>query len=142
MEYRKGSHSVYDIKYHVVWVAKYRHKVLSGQVALRLREWTRQSCESRGVVIIRGNISKEHVHMLLSCPPVLAPAKVVQYLKGRSSRMLQDEFVELKRRYWGQHLWGRGYFCGTVGAVTEEMIKEYVENQSGEEEKQQFKITE
>jgi putative transposase len=140
MEYRKGSHSVYDIKYHVVWVTKYRHKVLSGQVALRLRELIRQSCESRGVVIVRGNISKEHVHMLLSCPPVYAPAKIVQYLKGRSSRMLQDEFVELKRRYWGQHLWARGYFCGTVGAVTEEMIKQYVENQSGEEEERQFRI--
>ena len=80
--------------------------------------------------------------MLLSSPPEFAPAKLVQYLKGRSSRMLQDEFVELKRRYWGQHLWGRGYFCGTVGAVTEEMIKSYVENQGDEKGEQQFKITE
>ena len=102
----------------------------------------RQSCECRGVTIVRGSISKEHVHMLLSSPPAFAPAKLVQYLKGRSSRMLQDEFVELKRRFWGQHLWGRGYFCGTVGAVTEEMIKSYVENQGDEKEEQQFKITE
>ena len=142
MEYRKGSHSVYDIKYHMIWVTKYRHKVLSGQVAMRLRDLVRQSCEARDVVIVRGNISKEHVHLLVSGPPSMAPAKLVQYLKGRSSRLLQEEFVELKRRYWGQHLWGRGYFCGTVGAVTEEMIKEYVENQSGEEEERQFKITE
>ena len=142
MEYRTGSHSVYDIKYHVVWATKYRHKVLHGQVALRLRELIRQSCESRGVVIVRGSISKDHVHVLLSSPPAFAPAKIVQYLKGRSSRMLQDEFVELKRRYWGQPLWGRGYFCGTVGAVSEEMIKSYVENQGGEEEEQQFRISE
>ena len=80
--------------------------------------------------------------MLVSSSPSYAPAKLVQYLKGRSSRMLQDEFVALKRRYWGQHLWARGYFCGTVGAVTADMIKAYVENQSGEEEEKQFKITE
>ena len=80
--------------------------------------------------------------MLVSSPPSLAPAKIVQWLKGRTSRLLQEEFVTLKKRYWGQHLWGRGYFCGTVGAVTEEMIKAYVENQSGEEEERQFKITE
>ena len=142
MEYRRGSHSVYDIQYHFVWVTKYRYGVLGGEVALRLREMIRQSCEARGVVIVRGNISKEHVHLLVSSPPSLAPAKIVQWLKGRTSRLLQDEFVTLKKRYWGQHLWGRGYFCGTVGAVTEEMIKAYVENQSGEEEERQFKITE
>ena len=92
--------------------------------------------------LVRGNISKDHVHLLVSSTPSFAPAKVVQFLKGRSSRLLRDEFVVLKRRYWGQHLCG-GYFCGTVGAVTEEMIKADVENQSGEEEQeQQFKITE
>ncbi|MGH7955825.1 MAG: IS200/IS605 family transposase [Opitutaceae bacterium] len=142
MEYRTGSHSVYDIQYHLVWVTKYRYKVLVGEVALRLRDLIRQSCEARGLIIVRGNISKDDVHLLVSSPPSFAPAKVVQYLKGRSSRMLQDEFVVLKRRYWGQHLWARGYFCGTVGAVTEEMIKAHVENQSGEEEEKQFKITE
>jgi putative transposase len=142
MEYRKGSHCVYDITYHVVWVTKYRYRVLTGEVALRLRELLRQSCESRDVTIVRGSISKDHVHMLLSCPPVYAPAKIVQWLKGRSSRLMQDEFVALKRRYWGQHLWARGYFCGTVGAVTEEMIKRYVEGQGEEEDEKQFQITE
>lgn len=144
MEYRTGSHSVYDIQYHLVWVTKYRYQVLSGEVALRLRDLLRQCCEARGLMIVRGNISKDHVHMLVSSTPNYAPAKVVQYLKGRSSRMLQDEFITLKRRYWGQHLWARGYFCGTVGAVTvtADMIKACVENQSGEEEEKQFKITE
>jgi putative transposase len=142
MEYRKGSHCIYDITYHVVWVTKYRYRVLTGEVALRLRELLRQSCESRDVTIVRGSISKDHVHMLLSCPPVYAPAKIVQWLKGRSSRLMQAEFVALKRRYWGQHLWARGYFCGTVGAVTEEMIKRYVEGQGEEEDEKQFQITE
>ena len=142
MEYRTGSHSVYDIQYHFVWVTKYRYKILTGEVALRLRDLIRQTCEARGLTVVRGNISKDHVHLLVSSTPSFAPAKIVQFVKGRSSRLLQDEFVVLKRRYWGQHLWGRGYFCGTVGAVTEDMIKAYVENQSGEEEEKQFKITE
>ncbi|MDR3295710.1 MAG: IS200/IS605 family transposase, partial [Clostridiales Family XIII bacterium] len=78
---------------------------------------------------VSGNIRRDHIHLLLSCPPGIAPSKVVQYLKGRSSRLLQEEFSDLKKRYWGQHLWSRGYFCATVGSVTEDMIKQYIENQ-------------
>ena len=71
----------------------------------------------------------------------MAPAKIVQYLKGRSSRLLQDEFPSLHKRYWGQHLWGRGCFCGTVGAVTEEMIKKYVEEQEEGDSDTEFKLS-
>lgn len=91
-DYQKGSHTVYDIKYHVVWVTKYRYQELKGEIAVRLRDLIRQGCESRGLVIIKGSIGKDHVHLLLSCPPSLAPSKVVQYLKGRSSRLIQEEF--------------------------------------------------
>jgi len=143
MEYRRDSHSKYDIKYHFIWVTKYRYKVLKGSIALRLRELLRQGCEARNLVIVRGNVTSDHVHMLISCPPSIAPAKIVQYLKGRSSKLIQDEFPDLKKRYWGQHLWARGYFCGTVGNVTEEMIKKYVENQCEEDEGDNvFKVTE
>ena len=128
-EYNKSSHSVYDIKYHIIWTTKYRYKVLGGNKSIRLQELIRQGCEARNITIIKGNISRDHVHMLISCPPSLAPSKIVQYLKGRSSRLLQDEFPELKKKYWGQHLWSRGYFCATVGSVTEETIKNYVANQ-------------
>ena len=133
--YRSGSHTVYDIKYHFVWITKYRYKVLQGNVAIRLRELLRQGCDAKGLEIVRGSIGREHVHMLLSCPTTMSPSQIVQYLKGRSSHLLQDEFPELKKRYWGQHMWARGYFCGTVGAVDEEAIKHYVENQGNEEEK-------
>ncbi len=141
MEYRHSAHAVYDIKYHVIWVTKYRYKVMRGRVAERARELIRQICSARDVVIVRGAISPEHVHMLLSVPPQLAPAKLVQYIKGKSSRMLQMEFPELGKRYWGQHLWARGYFCATVGAVDEAKIKEYIENQRWEEDQEGFKIT-
>lgn len=126
-EYRKGNHTVHDIKYHFVWITKYRYHVLKGPIAHRLRELLRQGCESRDMTIIKGAIRPDHVHLLISCPPQLSPSKIVQYLKGRSSRLIQDEFTQLKQRYWGQHLWARGYFCGTVGTVTDEMIREYIE---------------
>ena len=140
-EYRKSSHAVYDLKYHIIWVTKYRYKILGGEKSKRLRELILQGCEARGITIVSGNIRKDHIHLLLSCPPSIAPSKVVQYLKGRSSRLLQEEFQDLKKRYWGQHLWSRGYFCATIGSVTEDMIKQYIENQETTA-KDSFKIEE
>jgi putative transposase len=140
-EYRRSAHAVFDIKYHVVWITKYRYKVLKGRIAERARDVIRQTCETRGIVIVRGAVSPDHVHMLVSAPPELAPAKIMQYIKGRSSRRLQDEFQELRKRYWGQHLWGRGYFCATVDAVDEETVKCYIEEQKWHEDDQGFKIT-
>ena len=136
---RKGAHVQYDIEYHIVWTTKYRYRVLEGRIAERTRELIRQSCSSMNVTIIKGTISKEHIHLLLSCPPSLSVSKIVQQLKGKSSRTLQMEFKELKKRYWGQHLWGSGYFCRSVGTVTKEIIKDYIENQTDEYD-ENFKI--
>ena len=86
--------------------------------------------------------NKEYVQMLVGCPPTLAPRKMMQYLKGRSSKMLQEEFNELRKRYWGQHLWAAGYFIRTVGTVTEEMIKEYIANQGKSRTDEVFTIEE
>ena len=141
VDYRKEGHTVYDIKYHVVWSTKYRYKILKGAIGYRLRDLLKQGCETQGITVVQGNITQDHVHILISCPPSIAPSKVVQYLKGRSSKLIQDEFPELKKRYWGQHLWARGYFCATVGSVTEETIKAYIENQSNEDD-EAFKVTE
>ena len=140
-EYRRNAHAIFCIKYHAVWITKYRYKVLKGRVAERARDLIRQVCEARDVRIVRGAVSPDHIHMLLSAPPDLSPAKLVQYIKGRSSRKLQDEFPELRKRYWGQHLWARGYFCATVGAVDEATIRDYIENQKWDEDDQGFKIT-
>ncbi len=126
---RQGSHTQYDLQYHIVWTTKYRYKVLNGKVAERLRELIRQGCEAKSITIIQGSIGREHVHMLISWPPNISVSQIAQYLKGRSSKLLQEEFKELKKKYWGQHLWSPGYFCRTVGTVTEEMIKEYIKNQ-------------
>ena len=139
-DYRKGSHTIYDIQYHFVWVTKYRYHVLRGEVAKRARELVLQSCLSRDIKIIKGHVSQDHIHILVSCPPRLSPSKVMQYLKGRSSRLLQDEFPHLKKRYWGRHLWARGYFCATVGTVTQEQIKEYIERHKHEPFDENFTI--
>ena len=139
-EYQSSGHAKYDIKYHVVWITKYRYKVLRGEVAERARELIRQTCEMREVQIVRGAVSADHVHMLVSAPPRLAPAKLVQYVKGRSWRRLQDEFPHLKKRYWGRHLWARGYFCATVGAVNEDTVREYIESQKWDEEVEGFRV--
>ena len=128
MSYRKTAHSVYDLKYHVVWITKYRKPVLHGQVALRLRELIRQTCATMDVYIISGHVSVDHVHLLLSVPPNLAVSELVQRLKGRSSRRLLEEFGELSRQFWGRHLWARGYFAVTTGNVTDEIIKQYIES--------------
>ena len=103
-------------------------KVITPEIAKRLKILLVQGCNSNGIKIVKGHLDYDHVHLLLSCPPDISPAKIAQLLKGRSSRLLQDEFPGLKKRYWGQHLWGRGYFCATVGAMTDEMIQEYIEH--------------
>jgi putative transposase len=140
-EYRTSARAVVDIKYHFVWITKYRYKILRGRVAERARDLQRQICQARGVLIVRGAVLPDHIHNLVSCPPELAPAKVVQYLKGRSSRRLQDEFADLRKRYWGQHLWARGYFCASVGAVDDETIKKYIESEKWDDDDHGFKIT-
>lgn len=132
MDYQNTGHAKYDIKYHIVWVTKYRYKILNNEIGQRLKLLLIQTCQSRGITILSGHIAKDHVHILVSCPPSLSPSKIVQYQKGRSSRILQSEYPQLRKRYWGQHLWARGYFCATVGTITEEMIKEYIEKHKDE----------
>ncbi len=92
------------------------------------------------LLYLQGSVGKDHIHLLLSCPPSIAPSKILPYLKGRSSRLLQDEFPELKKRYWGQHLWARGYFCATVGTVTEEIIRNDITNQFNEGKDEIFSL--
>jgi putative transposase len=140
-EYRQSAPAVFDLKYHLIWSTKYRYKMLRGRVAERARDLIRQICEARDVVIVRGAVSPDHIHLLLSAPPILSPAKLAQYIKGRSSRHLQAEFPELRKRYWGRHVWARGYSCATVGAVDEATIKACIESQKWDEDDQGFKIT-
>ena len=129
MEYRKGSHSLYDIKIHVVWITKYRKPVLSGSVGHKLREIVRRICAELEVTILAGNVRLDHVHLLLSLPPQLSVSKLMQKLKGVSSRRLLQSDKRLQQEFWGRHLWARGYFAVSTGNVTDEIIAEYIKNQ-------------
>ena len=138
--YRKGSHTVHDIKYHFVWITKYRYKILQGDISLRIRSIIREVCMAYDVKILSGVVSSDHVHVFVSGPPTLAPCKLAQVMKGKSSFKIQQEFPELKKRYWGQHIWGRGYFCGTSGTVSDEMIQDYLKNHNTKDIADNFEI--
>lgn len=127
--YRKTSHSIYDIKYHLVWITKYRKPILSGVVGKRLRDLIRETCTSLDVKIEKGHVARDHVHLLVSVPPYISVSKLVQSLKGRTSRKMLDEYKGLKKAFWGQHLWARGYFVASTGNVTDEVIRKYIEDQ-------------
>ncbi len=105
MEYRQGSPTVFKIQYHFVFVTKYRYKVLKGDVGLKVRKLIRQTCEAFEIEILKGVISQDHVHVLVSAPPNMAPSKIVRRIKGRSAAKLFENFPELKKRYWERHFW-------------------------------------
>ena len=109
--------------------------MLVGDIGRRARDLIQEVCKDNGVEIIRGKIVSDHVHIYISMPPYQSISKLVQYLKGKSSRKIQQEFPELRKRYWGKHLWGIGYFVRTTGNVTDEMIKSYVEKEESRGEK-------
>ena len=128
MDYRYGSHTVFKIQFHFVFVTKYRYRVLKGEVGLRARDLIRETCKIFEIEILKGVVSKDHVHLLVSAPPTMAASEIMRRIKGRTSRKLFECFPDIKRRYWGRHFWAKGYFCVTSGDVTEEMIKEYLEH--------------
>lgn len=142
MDYRRSSHSIYDLKYHIVFCTKYRYRVLTGQIANRARELIREICSTNDVEIVSGSMSPDHVHLLISVPPGISVSRIVQYVKGKSSRKLQQEFELLRKKYWGQHLWARGYFVVTVGNVNAEDVQKYIENQEIHHKDNNFKISE
>ena len=139
--YRKTSHSTYDCKYHIVWITKYRKKIIVGVVAERVRELIRGICKEHEVEIIKGHVAKDHVHLFVSVPPQTAISKLVQYLKGKSSYKLLQENKGLSREFWGRHLWGRGYLVATSGNITDEVIMEYIENQDKEKKDEDFTVS-
>lgn len=141
MSYKKGSHTIYDLKYHIIWCTKYRYRVLTGQVANRVRELIREICAANYVEIISGSVSPDHIHILVSVPPSISLSKVMQYIKGKSSRKIMMEFGHLRKRYWGQHMWGRGYFAVTVGNLNEVQVQEYIENQEKQHSEDNFSVS-
>jgi putative transposase len=141
--YRRASHTVYELHYHVVFTTKYRKPVLRGELAVEVRDLIRQICRANDIEILAGHVRPDHVHLLLSVPPHLAPSRVLQAIKGKSSHRLLMDHRRLRSEFWGRHLWARGYFICSSGNVTDEQIAEYIRTQGAEPPPDdQFKISE
>ena len=127
-----GAHTKSDLKVHLIWIPKYCKRVLSGPVAVRVREVLRQIALEHELEIITGKIASDHVHIFLSYRPNQEISKIVQWLKSISSRIVLSEFPHLKKQFWGRHLWARGYLAVSSGSITNEMINQYIQEQEGE----------
>jgi len=115
--------------------------LLGGDVGLRCRELLREIAISKEMNIYAGSINRDYIHMLIGIPPRLSVSKAVQYLKGKSSHKLLSEYEHLRKRYWGQHLWARGYWVATSGNVTDEVWLEYIKHQKPPEPDDNFEVT-
>ena len=140
--YRKSAHTVFQLHYHFVFIPKYRKPVLRGDIGLRVRDLIREICRTNDIDILQGHVRPDHVHLLLSVPPSLAPSKVMQAIKGKTSHHLMQDFRALRKEFWGRHLWARGFFVATTGNVTDEVVKKYIELQGVETQDDDFKVTE
>ena len=127
--YWTGAHTKHKLRYHLVWVPKYRKRVLRGKLASRLRELLYQAAEVNGWSIEELSIMEDHIHMLIQIMPDKALSRVVQIFKGGTSKVLRGEFPELEEFLWGDSLWGDGYFAETVGVSEEQMIRRYIREQ-------------
>lgn len=140
-EYRYGGHTVSRMTVHLVWVTKYRYKVLEGDIKNRCRELLIQICDVEDVRILSGVVSTDHVHMHIEYPPSLKISDLVKRLKGRSSRLLQREYPLLEKRYWGKHFWAIGYGAWSTGNITEEIVEEYLKcHKSSSNDRGDFKL--
>ena len=127
-ENRKGAHPTARLTAHLVWATKYRYHVLQGDIKVRCRQLLMQICDAEDVRIFSGVVSKDHIHMHIEYPPRFALADLVKRLKGRSSRIIQQEYPQLRKRYWGRHFWAIGYGAWSTGKITDEVVQQYLEH--------------
>jgi len=129
-QYWIGAHTKHRLKYHLVWVPKYRKRILKGEIAVRLRELFYQCAEVNNWWVEELEIMPDHIHMLIQMKPDFSVAKMVQYFKGGSSRIMRKEYPKLEEFLWGDSFWADGYFAESVGIAQEEMIKRYIREQT------------
>ncbi len=128
--YRHGSHTVFSIHLYLVCITKYCKKLLTGPVAIEVRDMIRSMCQRENVDIMKGHVSKDHVHLFISLPPQVTISRLVQKLKGKTSYKLLNKYPHLRKEYWGRHFGARGYFCCSSGNVTDDIILQYIEDQN------------
>ena len=130
--YQVGAHTKTDLKVQLIWIPKYRKRALIGPVAVRVRDVLRQSAVEHELDIITGKVASDQVHMFLQYKPHQDISKIVQWLKGISSRVMLQAFPHLRKQFWGRPLWARGYLAVSSGNITDELIQKYIEEQEGE----------
>jgi putative transposase len=117
---------------HIVWIPKYRKK-LDESVRKRVRDVLRKIAFEHDLRIVSGKVASDHVHMLVSYRPNQDISTIVQHLKGISSRVILQEYPRLRKMFWGRHFWARGYLAVSAGSITDEVIKKYIDEQAGEQ---------
>ena len=143
MGIRRTKHAVYDIKYHLVWIPKYRKDVLSGEVGEYLKEIFQRIAEEYELVIDTMEVMEDHVHIFVEVPPRYSPARVVQIMKSISAREVFKEFPEIRKQLWAGELWNDGYFVRSVGdKVTADIIRKYIKYQTHEAASRQLRMFE
>ena len=130
--YQVGAHTKHDLKVHLVWIPKYRKKVLTGDIAIRVRDLIRQIAIEHEITILSGKVACDHIHVLVAYRPQVDVSTIVQWLKSISSRVLLQEYPHLRKKFWGRHFWARGYLAVTTGTLTDEMVQKYIAEQEGE----------
>ena len=141
--YRRSARTVYNLHYHFVFGTKYRKPALRGEIATEVRDLIREICKGSDIEILNGHVRPDHVHLLLSVPPNLAPSRVMQAIKGKTSHHLLMDRRRLRESFWGRHLWARGYFVASSGNVTDEVVAEYIRLQGAEpQDEERFRISE
>ena len=134
-DYENLNHSVWDCKYHVVFIPKYRRKTLYGELRRQMGDMFRTLARQKDCQVLEGHLMPDHVHMLISIPPKYSVAQVIGYIKGKSTIHVARTFFDHKRNFVGQHFWARGYFVSTVGR-DEAAIREYIRTQEHEDRRQ------
>jgi REP-associated tyrosine transposase len=139
-DYQSLRHSKWECKYHVVFIPKYRRKVVYGQLRRHLGEVFRELARQQESVIVEGHLQSDHVHMVLSIPPKYAVAQVVGYLKGKSAMHIARTYGGRERNFVGEHFWARGYWVSTVGR-NEAEVRRYIREQEAEDKRlEQLKL--
>jgi putative transposase len=134
---KKLAHSVYECKYHIVFCPKYRYKILQSEVARYvMQQIYRLSHQKDGIEVLEVNVQPEHIHLVVSIPPKYAVSQYLGFLKGKLALRLFDQYPELRKRYWGQHVWSKGYCVSTIG-LDEERILKYVRWQTEQEKERE-----
>jgi putative transposase len=129
--YARGSHTKHRLQYHLVWIPKYRRRVIQGKIAIRLKRLMYEACKMNGWWISEMSIQADHVHIVVEIQPQISVAEVVRIFKGGTSRVLRKEFPEMEEFLWGESFWADGYFAETVGKVDEKVVKRYIRQQRG-----------